>query len=344
MLDHIFRGKHRGIYIAEIGLNHNGDPATAEKMVRAAADAGADAVKFQTFVPELMNSTYTGDLLEKGREEKPDDTALRFFRGLVLSGNDYRRLKDYAESLGLVFFSSAFDGPSVDLLESIDVGLYKVASSEVGNIRLLEKIADTGRPVILSTGISTEEEIGAAVDILGSSGTEVVLMHCVSQYPLDPENANLARIGALAERFGLPVGFSDHTGNPDTACLAAACGARIFEKHFTLDINFECPDKDVSLAPEEFMHMVRGVEKAIACMGTGELDYGEAEAGTARAARRSIFAARMIPAGALICDRDLVALRPGTGIPAGEIDTIIGTRSRCDIPKDYLIREEYLER
>jgi N,N'-diacetyllegionaminate synthase len=344
MLDSIMRSRRSALYIAEIGMNHNGDMDTALAMISAAARAGADAVKFQTFDPDLMNSVYTKDLLDAGVERRPDGAAADFFRKFVFSPDQYRALKSAAGEAGVVFFSSVFDMPSLSLLEGIAVPMYKLASSEVTNHPLIEAVAKTGKPAILSTGIATEEEIGMAVSLFrGAGGGEMVLMHCVSLYPTLPDQVNLARIPALARRFGLPVGFSDHTRDADATALAAATGARIFEKHFTIDRFHDCPDKDISCTPEEFAAMIARVESAVSMMGAGGISFGGAEAGTARAARRSLFARRFIPRGRTIGEDDLVALRPGVGIPVTAMKRVIGARSLADIPEGFLIREEHFE-
>jgi N-acetylneuraminate synthase/N,N'-diacetyllegionaminate synthase len=346
MLKQIFTGaKRKTIFIAEIGLNHNGDPETAERMIQAAAEAGADAVKFQTFVPELLNSVYADSLLKKGVEENPDSSTIDFFAKLTLAETDYKKLKLSAEKTGLVFFSSVFDLPSLEMLERIGVPLYKLASSEVTNHTLIKAVAATGRPVILSTGMASETEIGEAVEIFrAGSSAEMVLMHCVSLYPLPPEAANIRRISSLKERFNLETGFSDHSSDSFTSVLAAAAGALIFEKHFTLSEDFECPDKAVSFPPGKFSSMIDMVENAVLIMGSGGIDEcSRAEMGVARAAKRSLFAARDIKKGDLIKADDLIALRPGTGIPDSRRPVVAGRKAACDINKGFLIREEHLE-
>ncbi len=343
MLDGIFKGKRGGFYIAEIGLNHNGSADVARRMIQAAARAGADAVKFQTFMPELMNSPYTTDLLGPGREGKGDRAIIDFFKKLVLPPEAYGELKALAESCGMTFFSSVFDMPSLELMKSLDVGLYKLASSEVTNLALVEAVARTGRPLIMSTGMSSGDEIEMAVNAFRSvSGAELVLLHCVSLYPLLPDDVNILRIRSLSDRFGCHTGFSDHTADILAPALAAAFGARVFEKHFTIDRFYECPDKEVSLPPDDFSVMIVTIERAIRMAGTGELSCSGPEQVTARAARRSLFAARTITAGSAITADDLVALRPGTGMPPYRAADIIGRTAAVDIPGGMLIREEQL--
>src|SRR3990172_2082160 len=331
MLENIAKSKRRALYIAEIGLNHNGSMDTARSMISAAAAAGADFVKFQTFVPELLSSVYTADLLSTGIECKRDTGSIDFFKKFVFGREEYAELKSLAANSGLHFFSSVFDLESLKLLEDIGVSLYKLASSEVTNHPLIEAVAETGKPVILSTGISAEDEIMQAVELFRKhTSAELILLHCVSLYPTRPEKANLARIPALAKRFNLPVGFSDHTKEAAAPVVAAACGARIFEKHFTIDRFHDCPDKAISCTPEQFARMIKSVERAIGMIGTGAISYGGREAGAARAGRRSLFARRLIPKGKTIDTDDLVALRPGVGIPAYELKYIVGKKSRID--------------
>jgi len=344
MLDEIFKKRRNSVYVAEIGLNHNGSYELARRMIRSAAGAGADAVKFQAFVPEKMNSVYTASLLERGTDDTPDRGQIDFLGRFVLKKSEYAGLKAFADECGVVFFSSVFDEESLDLMESLGAPLYKIASSEVTNHPLIEKVAATGKPVIVSTGICTESEISSAVEIIRDrGGAGPVLMHCVSLYPPAPEFANLSRIRSLADRFGLEVGFSDHTAGAFACSLAAVMGARLFEKHFTVDRLHDCPDKDVSLCPEEFCSMIDQVEKAVTMIGNGAISSGSPEDGTARAARRSLFAAGNIPAGKVIGRDDLIALRPGTGIPVTRMGDVLGKKAALDIKKDRIIKMEYLE-
>lgn len=343
MLESIFNTSRKCIYIAEIGLNHNGNMDTAFKMIDAAAEAGADAVKFQAFTPEKMNSVYTNSLLKTGTEDQADNGIVEFFKSLYFGIEEYRALKKRAEDCGMVFFASVFDLASLEIMESLGAGIYKIASSEVTNHSLIKAIAETGKPVICSTGISLESEIGAAVNIFREKNIEPVLMHCVSLYPPAPEELNLQRIISLKERFATEVGYSDHNRDALSCALAAACGARIFEKHFTYADEFDCPDRAVSLSPDMFSEMIVLCETAAAMKGNGVIDYGEAEKSTALAARRSLFASRFIPAGKKIEDDDMISLRPGVGLPDYKREMISGKTVKIDIEKNYLLREEYFE-
>jgi N,N'-diacetyllegionaminate synthase len=337
-------GGRKLVFVAEIGINHNGDVETARRMIAEAARAGADAVKFQTFVPEQMYSVFASSLLRYGDEREPDDSQIRMFRRFALGREDHRLLKNEAERLGLVFFSTAFDIESVDLLEGLGVALHKVASSEVTNHELLRRMARTGKPVLMSTGISTEREIEMAVELLKKGGCpDLELMHCVSLYPVRPEHANLSRIAALGKRFGLPVGFSDHSRHGEPAMVAAALGARLFEKHFMLDGQSDCPDSAVSLSPDEFAGMKHAVENALTMLGHGGLSYDFSEKEVANSARRSLFSGKFIPKGKALEPGDVVPKRPGVGLPAYRFEEIAGKRARVDIGPDRLLRPEYFE-
>lgn len=331
--------KTNPFFIAEIGLNHNGEYHTAEKMILEAARCGAHAVKFQTFVPELMNSPFTRDILEKGEDRTSDYSIIDFFKKFIFSEEQLSSLKKLSSEKKLIFFSAPFDIPSVDMLEKIGITMYKIASSEITNIPLLKKTGSTKKPVILSTGMASEDEIETALFTLtGQGAKDIILLHCVSLYPLEPHEANLKRIVSLKERFKIPVGISDHSRGIESAVVAAALGAAVFEKHFKLNHNHDCPDKDVSVTPEEFINMVNSVNNAIKITGTGEIASRGREMETAKGARRSLFAADDIKAGSTITEELLVPLRPGTGIPVSEFYNITGKKAVVDIKKGSLIR------
>jgi sialic acid synthase SpsE len=343
-LDSLKREGRHGFYVAEIGLNHNGSLERALEMVDLAAGSGVDAVKFQTFMPEGMNSEFTASLLQGRGCSFVNRKEVDFFKELSFSKDQWRRIADRSREKGVIFFSTPFDSPSVDLLEDLDVPVMKVASSEVTNLPLLGRIGKTGKPVLLSTGMSRDEDINRALQHLEGSGSgQVTLLHCVSLYPCPDHHANIARVLALGKRYGRPLGLSDHTRSAMNAALAAACGARVFEKHFTIDREYACPDKDVSITAGDFRELIVTVENALIRLGTGELEPEKEEQETARAARRSLFAARDITRNSVITEEDLVLLRPGTGIPASEIGRVLGRkaarpiRARCIITNDDLV-------
>jgi sialic acid synthase SpsE len=342
-MDKVFRGEAT-FFIAEIGINHNGNRDEALSMVEAAARAGADAVKFQTFVPEEMYSRYTNSMLRGDVKPVADPEQIDFFSRFVLGEEDYSALKRAAESMDLVFFSSAFDVRSIEMLERVGIPIYKLASSEVTNTPLLQRVAATGKPVIMSTGISTADEIGLAIDTLRGGGTrDIVLLHCVALYPLPPGKANLSRISSLRRRFGLPVGFSDHAPDGKGCALAAMFGARVFEKHFMPEEGYDCPDAAVSLSPSEFGRMRRDVETAIEMIGDGHIDYDFSEKEVANSARRSLFSRRSLRAGEVLDGSVIAAKRPGVGLPVADMKRVLGRKIRRDIPEDFPLRLEDFE-
>ena len=339
----IFPGKAL-IFIAEIGLNHNGNMDIAGQMIQAAYNAGADAVKFQTFIPEKINSVFTESLIKYGFEKEASTKEKDFFEQFVLTKNEYSELMLLASKLNTEFFSSPFDVESVDFLEKLGVKFYKIASSEVTNHILLKRIAITKKPVIMSTGISNEDEISKAIGLLKKNGCpDIILMHCVSLYPLPPEHANLRRIESLSKKFDIEVGFSDHTKDSKLSEISVALGAKIFEKHFTLNNELDCPDKNVSLTPEEFNTFITSVRLAEKTIGSGKINFNASEKEVARLARKSLFAKREIRKGSIISFDDVIAKRPGIGIPVYELDNIIGKRANREIKEDYLLRTEYFD-
>ncbi len=343
MFNEIFNNK-KIIFIAEIGLNHNGDPLLAEEMIVRAAESGADAVKFQTFIPEKMNSPYTSSLLKNGSEKNPDYSIIDFFRKFTFTPGQWENLKNVSEKCHTEFFSAPFDIESVELLEKLGVKLYKIASSEVTNTPLVRKVGATKKPVLLSTGMTSESDIEISLRNLKEAGnSETLLLHCVSIYPAKKEETNLSRIVSLKNRFNVPVGLSDHTSGYESSVIAAALGASVIEKHFMIDKNHDCPDKDVSLTAESFREMTEKVKDAVAMLGDGKIKYSGRETGTALAARKSLFALKKISTGDIINENSIIALRPGIGISPNRIDDITGKKARVDINEGSLIKWEYLE-
>jgi sialic acid synthase SpsE len=335
-----FYRDNRPFIIAEIGINHSGNADVAEKMIAAAAGAGADAVKFQTFNPEMLYSSYTKSLMEKDREENSDRGIIDFFAKFVLTGEDHVRLKKCADRHGVHFLSAPFDIESVELLETVGIPAYKIASSEVTNIPLLEKIAAAGKPVAMSTGMSHRHEIEGALKILAGGGCEITLLHCVALYPVPAQDVNLSRIETLRREFGVPVGFSDHSPDIEYSGIAAAMGASVIEKHFTLSRDFDCPDGNVSVTPEQLSRLIEESARMYVLRGNGEISYGRNEETLAKSSRRSLYAAVRIPAGKSLEKRDIVVKRPGTGIPVYEIGDVLGKRAVRDIPADARIMKE----
>ena len=324
--------------VAEAGVNHNGDPALARRLVDAAADSGADAVKFQTFRVDALltrGAPKAGYQVETtGAGESQRDMLAR----LELSLETLTALKAQASARGLVFFSAPFDEESVDVLAALGVALFKVPSGEVTNLPLLRHLAGKGRPIILSTGMSSLEEVEAAAAAIREAGDPpLAVLHCLSAYPAPVAEVNLRAMDALAARLGCPVGFSDHTLGIEIAVAAAARGAAIIEKHLTLDKTLPGPDHRASLDPGEFKGMVRAIRAVESALGDGEKRLMPSEADTRRVARKSLVAARPLSAGDRLAARDVVVKRPGTGISPAELDRVLGRRLTKAVAADEVI-------
>lgn len=319
------------LVIAEIGNNHDGSVRQAERMIDAAADAGADAVKFQTHIAEaeMLASTPTPPHFDEPRYE--------FMQRMELSREDHLRLQEHARGRGLIFFSSPFSVEAVELLESVDVPLYKIASGEVTNPPLLEAVAATGKPLLLSSGMSSLEDLEAAVAVFRAARTDIVLLQCTSRYPCPPEDVNLRAMATIQEHFGVLVGLSDHTPDVYTSIAAVALGAVCVEKHFTLSKLLYGPDHHASLVPEELARLVQGVRQVEAAMGSGE-KRRDPELDPVRATfEKSLVTRREIAAGTTIEAEMLTTKRPGTGIAAARIHEIVGRRTRRDLAYNQLV-------
>jgi N,N'-diacetyllegionaminate synthase len=324
---------HPALIIAEIGNNHDGSVGQARALVEAAAEAGADAVKFQTHIAtaEMLPETPTPPHFDEPRFE--------FTRRMELSRAEHESLKSCAEDRGLLFFSSPFSVEAVKMLEEVGVPLYKIASGEVTNPPLLEAVADTGKPVLLSTGMSGLEEIDAAVSVLRDAGSAFCLMQCTSTYPCPPEKVNLRAMETLADRYGCPVGLSDHTPDVNTSIAAAALGAACIEKHFTLSRRLYGPDHHASLEPDDLARLVKGVREVEAAMGTGEKVLDPAHDPVRETFEKSLVVAREIPEGAVIEAAMLTTKRPGSGIPATRLPEVVGHKAARQLHPDRLLEE-----
>jgi N,N'-diacetyllegionaminate synthase len=327
----------RVFVIAEIGNNHNGDVGLAEQLIEAAAEAGADAAKFQTHIAEaeMLPSTPTPPHFDEPRWE--------FTKRMQLSRDDHLRLKAHAEALGLVFFSSPFSVEAVELLESVDVPAYKIASGELTNPPLLEAVAATGKPVLLSSGMSGMEDVERAAAILRSDGSDLLVLQCTSNYPCPPELVNLRAMAAMGERLDAPFGISDHTADIYTSIAAVALGAVAVEKHFTLDKEAYGPDHHASLTPDELRRLVEGVRQVEAAMGTGLKERDPALDPARATFEKSIVAKIAIPEGAVLEREMLTTKRPGDGISALRLDEIVGRRAVRELEPDHKLEEADVE-
>lgn len=318
--------------IAEAGVNHNGSVDLARRLVGAAADASADAVKFQTFDPDSL-ATATAAKAAYQREAG-GSTQRDMLRSLALPISAWRELKEEAESRGLIFMSTPFDAPSLDLLVDLQVSAIKVSSGDLDNIPLLERIARCDRPVLLSTGMATLGEVATALQALDGARQRTVLLHCVSAYPASAADCNLLAIPTLSAAFGLPVGFSDHTLGIAVAVAAAALGSCVIEKHLTLDTGMDGPDHKASLAPDEFALMVAAIRAAESALGTGIKRPVAAELEIREIARRSLVAARDLDAGTILTEDLLIARRPAVGLSPSVSSVLVGRRLRRSVSAD----------
>lgn len=334
----------RSFVIAEAGVNHNGDPELALRLIEVAADAGADAVKFQTFRAETLASPSARKAAYQAAATGGEESQAAMLQRLELSPQVHQRLIERCRELDLVFLSTPFDLRSLEFLDRLQVPALKLGSGEVTHHRLIQAAAATGRPLILSTGMATLDEIGAAVGVFNAAGGRaLVLLHCVSAYPAPAEQVNLRAISTLAQAFGVPVGFSDHTVGTDVAIGAAALGAAVIEKHFTLDRGLPGPDHAASLEPSELKQMVEGIRRVSVALGDGVKRPMPCELDTLEVARRSLAAARDLPVGVELQPSDLIGLRPATGICPSQESSVVGRRLGRAVQAGQLLRLEDLE-
>ncbi len=330
---------HPIFIIAEIGMNHNGDVELAKSMIKAAADAGCDAAKFQMFTAEKL---VTKDARTYGNESGHlPDFQQEMYKKHELTKQQYQELREYTELLGLVFFASVWDEENADMLDELGSACLKIGSADIIHLPLLEHIAEKGKAIIMSTGMATIEEINEAVNAIKSKGNNnIVLLHCISGYPTKIEDSNLKFITTLQEKFPFPIGFSDHTPGLLSSVAAVALGAKVIEKHFTIDKRLPGVDHHLSMDPEEMTMMVQQIRVLEKALGTGQQVLSTKEQETRLLARRSIIAQIDIPAGTIITKDMLVIKRPGTGIKPKEIRNIIGQRALTTIKADMPLTRE----
>ena len=323
----------RPFVIAEAGVNHNGRVDLALKLVDAATRAGADAVKFQTFRAEALASAAAPRARYQKRAGKGSQLAM--LRALELSERGHRAVVERCRRRGIRFMSTPFDESSADFLSSLGMTIFKIPSGEVTNLPLLRHIAAKGRPVFLSTGMSTLAEVRDAVSaIRRAGGRDLAILHCVSSYPAEPRDANLNAMATLSRAFRVPVGYSDHTLGLEVSFAAAALGARVLEKHFTLDKSLPGPDHAMSLSPDELAALCRGVRRVGESLGDGVKAPRPCEREIMRAARRSVVFARAVRAGERLTLADLALKRPGTGLPPSRLASLVGRRTKRAVPAD----------
>jgi len=338
----------RIIIIAEAGVNHNGDLSMAREMVKAAARAGADYVKFQTAVPELVISSIAPKAEYQEETTGKGESQLDMCRKIHLPLKDYVELKQLCAEEGIGFMSTPFDLVSIDFLAELGQDFFKVPSGEITNLPYLRKIAEAGRPVILSSGMSDMEEIRTAILILigkhpsyPSRSTltldDITVLHCNTQYPTPYCDVNLRAMQTIGDKLGVRVGYSDHTKGIEIPVAAAALGARMIEKHFTLSRELPGPDHKASLEPDELRRMVEEVRHIEEALGNSEKIVSDSERPNIVVARKSIVAARDIKAGETFTEENITVKRPGNGLSPMMWDSIIGRTADRDFPYDSLI-------
>lgn len=324
--------------IAEAGVNHNGDIGIAKKMVDAAAAAGADAVKFQTFQAQNLVCKSAKKAEYQLETTEQSETQYQMLKKLELTEEMHRELISYCNAKGIQFLSTPFDVDSVELLERYQLPIMKIPSGEITNYPYLKKIGSTKKKVILSTGMSTLDEVKSAVKVLQDNGTtDIVLLHCNTEYPTPMSDVNLRAMVTLQKELEFNVGYSDHTNGIEAAIAAVALGACVIEKHFTLDRTMEGPDHKASLEPGELKAMIAAVRNVERALGDGEKRPSDSEKKNIAIVRKSIVAKRDIAIGETLSEENITTKRPGTGISPMEWENVIGKTATRNYKMDELI-------
>lgn len=326
--------------IAEAGVNHNGSLEIAKKLVDAAKEAGADAVKFQTFKAENLVSKFADKAEYQKRSTKANESQLDMVKKLELSYEAFEEIYKYCKEKAISFLSSPFDLESIDFLANLGLDIFKIPSGEITNLPYLEKIGKLKKKIIISTGMANLGEIEAALNILIQSGTkkeDIIVLHCNTEYPTPYEDVNLRAMLTIKEAFKIRIGYSDHTPGLEIPIAAVAMGAEVIEKHFTLDRNMEGPDHKASLEPIELANMVSAIRNVEKAMGDGIKKPSSSEIKNIVIARKSIVAAKKIKFGEAFTEENLSVKRPGTGISPMQWHSILGKQANRDYEEDEVI-------
>jgi N-acetylneuraminate synthase len=330
------------LIVAEAGVNHNGSAERALELVDAAAEAGADAVKFQTFDAASLASE-SAPLSAYQRSGTEAESQVAMLRELELPAEAFERIAERSAERGMLFLSTPFDEAGAELLAELDVPAFKVGSGDLTNTPFLASLAARGRPILLSTGMAILEEIREAVEaVRGGGDPGLALLHCVSGYPTPPEQANLLAIDTLRREFELPVGYSDHTTGLEVSLAAVARGAVVIERHYTLDRGLPGPDHSLSLEPGELAELVVGIRKVEAALGDGEKRPMPVEEENMAVVRRSLVAARDLGTGERVGREDIEIKRPGGGMAPSRLDQLVGAELTRPIHAGEQFSEEHL--
>lgn len=338
--------KKKVYIIAEAGVNHNGSLANALKLIDMAKAAGADAVKFQTFVPELVISKHAEKAAYQKETTGKQESQLDMVRKLYLDEKAHEEMMAHCKEAGIDFLSTPFDLDSIDTLARLGLAMIKIPSGEVTNFPYLEKLGKLNRKIILSTGMCTLEEVREAIDALVAAGTarsHISVLHCNTEYPTPMQDVNLMAMVTMRDAFKLETGYSDHTLGIEIPVAAVALGATIIEKHFTLDKNMEGPDHKASLEPDELAAMVKAIRNIEMALGDGVKRPSPSESKNIDIARKSIHIAKALPKGHVLKAEDLLMKRPGDGIATKDLKKVIGKKLKCDVTEDHKLKMEELE-
>lgn len=324
------------LIIAEAGVNHNGSLERALRMADAAKLAGADYIKFQTFKAENL-VTAEGKTADYQKTNCDADSQIAMLRELELSYEDFKEIANYCRSIGIGFLSTPFDMESIDFLASLGIDFMKIPSGEITNLPYLRHTAKTGLPVIISTGMSTPEEIEASLKVFYKAGyadDRIILLHCNTEYPTPMDDVNLRAMVTMSELFKVPTGYSDHTKGIEVAVAATALGAVVIEKHFTLSRSLPGPDHVASLEPDELTLMVKSIRNVAVALGDGVKRVTDSERKNISVARKSIVAAKDIMKGELLTEENITTKRPASGLSPMLWDSVIGQRAIRDFKAD----------
>lgn len=324
--------------IAEAGVNHNGNVEIAKKMIDKAKEAGADCIKFQTFISSNLVTKKAVKADYQIKQTKPDETQLDMLKKLELSFDEFVELNEYCKFKNIEFLSTAFDFESIDFLYNLGMKKWKIPSGDLTNIPYLIKISKLKQPIVLSTGMSTMEEISLALNTLKNNGSiDITVLHCTTEYPVPYKDVNLSAMLTIKNEFNIPVGYSDHTRGIEIPIAAVAMGAEIIEKHFTLDRNMEGPDHKASLEPDELKAMISAIRNVEAAMGDGEKKPSISEKKNIDVARKSIIAKTIIKKGEIFTEENITVKRPGNGISPLKWFEVIGQTALRDFEEEELI-------